>query len=208
MLREETEGEYLELARKLHVCSVLVIPVTLSSSLATVTFMMTLESGRRYGEEDVAIADELVTRAAQVVDNARVHQRLRKTEERFRVALAHSNITLFEQDEELRYRWIYNPPLGFRAADVLGRTNGELVSPEEAARMGALDRAVLASGERIQDEVPLTTPGGETRHLLSRKSRGAIPRARSSASSGPPRTSRNRSERTSSSRGRSYFASR
>jgi PAS domain S-box-containing protein len=166
MLREETEGEYLELARKLHVCSVLVIPVTLSSSLATVTFMTTLESGRRYGEEDVAIADELVTRAAQVVDNARVHQRLRKTEERFRVALAHSNITLFEQDEELRYRWIYNPPLGFRAADVLGRTNGELVSPEEAARMSALDRAVLASGERIQDEVPLTTPGGETRHLL------------------------------------------
>ena len=105
-------------------------------------------------------------RAAQIVDNARMHQKLRKTEERFRVALAHSNITLFEQDEELRYRWIYNPPLGFRAADVLGKTNAELVSPEEAARLGALDRAVLESGERIQDEVQISAPGGETRHLL------------------------------------------
>jgi len=165
MLREETEGEYLELARKLRVCSVLVIPVTLSSSLATMTFLTTIESGRRYGEEDVALAEELVRRAAQIVDNARVHQKLRKTEERFRVALAHSNITLFEQDEELRYRWIYNPPLGFRAVDVLGKTNAELVSPEEAARLGALDRAVLERGESIQDEVQISARG-ETRHLL------------------------------------------
>ncbi|HSD18845.1 MAG TPA: PAS domain-containing sensor histidine kinase [Anaeromyxobacter sp.] len=166
MLEEETEGEYLELARGLRVLSVLVIPVTLSSSLATMTFLTTVESARRYGEEDVALAEELVRRAAQIVDNARMHQQLRKTEERFRVALAHSNITLFEQDEELRYRWIYNPPLGFRAADVLGKTNSELVSPEEAARLGALDRAVLESGERIQDEVQISAPGGETRHLL------------------------------------------
>ena len=41
-----------------------------------------------------------------------MHQRLRQTEERFRVALAHSRITVFEQDAEGRYRWIYNPPLG------------------------------------------------------------------------------------------------
>ena len=64
MLQEETEGEYLELARKLRVLSVLVVPVTLSSSLATMTFMTTVESARRYGEEDVALAEELVRRAA------------------------------------------------------------------------------------------------------------------------------------------------
>jgi PAS domain S-box-containing protein len=166
MLQEETEGEYLELARRLRVLSVLVIPVTLSSSLATMTFLTTVESARRYSEEDVALAEELVRRAAQIVENARMHQQLRKTEERFRVALAHSNITLFEQDAELRYRWIYNPPLGLGPADVLGKTNAELVSPEEAAKLGALDRAVLVSGERIEDEVQITAPGGETRHLL------------------------------------------
>jgi PAS domain S-box-containing protein len=166
MLRRETEGEYLELARQLLVRSILVIPVTLSSSLATMTFLMTAESGRRYGPEDVAVAEELVRRAAQAVENARIHQKLRQTEERFRVALAHSRVTLFEQDLEGRYRWIYNPPLGYRAEEVLGKTNEELVSREEAARMNALDRAVVRNGQRVHEEIQISPPGGEAHHLL------------------------------------------
>ncbi len=166
MIRKDTDGEYLQLALQLGVCSVLSIPVTISSSLATMTFIVTSESGRRYGPEDVALAEELVRRAAQIVDNARVHRQLRETEQRFRLALAHSGITLFEQDEDLRYRWIYNPPLGYRAADVLGKTNAQLVRPEEAARLDAIDRAVLKSGECIQDEIQVSAPRGETRHLL------------------------------------------
>lgn len=166
MLREQTEGEYLELARQLLVCSMLVIPVTLPSSVATMAFMMTSESGRRYGQEDVAVADELARRAAQIVDHARAHQKLRQTEERFRVALAHSSITIFEQDVEGRYRWIYNPPLGRQAAEVLGKTNDMLVTPGEAARLDALYRAVLETGERVREEIRISQPGGETRHLL------------------------------------------
>ncbi len=166
MLRQETEGEYLELARQLELRSVLVIPATFSSSLATMTFLMTSESERRYGQEDVAVAEELVRRAAQIVENARMHQRLRQTEERFRVALAHSSITLFEQDAEGRYRWIYNPPLGYQADEVVGKTNDDLLAPEEAARLNARDRAVLRTGERVHEEVRVSTPGGETRHLL------------------------------------------
>jgi PAS domain S-box-containing protein len=166
MLRQQTQGEYLELASQLHVCSVLVMPVALSSSIATMSFFMTAESGRRYGPEDVAVAEELVRRAAQVVENARVHQKLRQTEERFRIALAHSRVTVFEQDLEGRYRWIYNPPLGYRPEEVLGKTNEELVTPEEAARLDALDRAVVGSGLRVHEEVQITSPKGETRHLL------------------------------------------
>jgi PAS domain S-box-containing protein len=166
MLREETQGEYLDLVRRLHPCSVLVIPVTLPGSIATMAFIMTPESGRRYGQEDVALADELVRRAAQIVENARVHQMLRQTEQRFRVALAHSNITLFEQDVESRYRWVYNPPRGLHAADVVGKTNDDLFPPEEAARVNALDRAVLRAGERVQEELQITPPRGDTLHLL------------------------------------------
>jgi PAS domain S-box-containing protein len=166
MLRAEAEREYFEVARHLQVCSVLVIPVTLPSSLATMAFMTTVESGRRYGPDDVAVADELVRRAAQLVENARVHQKLRQTEERFRVALAHSAITLFEQDAERRYRWIYNPPFGYAPEEVLGRTNEELVTPEEAARLEVLDRAVLERGARVHEEIRISEPGGETRHLL------------------------------------------
>jgi PAS domain S-box-containing protein len=165
MLRRETDGEYLALARQLRVRSVLVVPVTLPSSLATMTFITTAESERRYGEEDVAVADELVRRAAQIVESARVHQKLRQTEERFRVALAHSRITLFEQDLEGRYRWLYNPPFGFDPEDVLGKTSADLVTPEEADRLAALDRAVLETGEPVHEEIQISR-GRETRHLL------------------------------------------
>ncbi len=165
-LRSQTEGEYLDLVRQLQVRSVLVIPVALSSSIATMTFLTTAESGRTYGEEDVALADEMVKRAAQIVENARVHRQLRQTEERFRVALAHSKITLFEQDAEGRYRWVYNPPLGYRAGDILGRTSEELVAPEEAAQLDALDRSVLRSGDRVQAEVRIRERDGDDFHHL------------------------------------------
>lgn len=165
-LREQTDGEYLALIRQLGVCSLLVVPVTLSTSIATVAFLMTAESGRRYGAEDLALAEELVKRAAQIVEKARALRQLRQTEERFRVALAHSNITLFEQDAEGRYSWVYNPPLGYHASDILGKTAGEVVGPEEAARLGVLDRAVLGGGERVHGEVQISYQGGEARHLL------------------------------------------
>ena len=165
-LRALTDGEYLELIRQLHVCSLLVIPVKLSTSLATMTFLMTSESRRRYGEEDVAVAEELVARAAQIVENARVHRKLRQTEERFHVALAHSNITVFEQDAEGRYTWIYNPPLGYGTSEVVGRRTRDLVTAEEAGPLEALDRAVLQRGDRAQQEVRISERGGDVHHLL------------------------------------------
>jgi PAS domain S-box-containing protein len=165
-LRQQTEGEYLRLASQLRVRSVMVVPVTLRTSRVAMTFVVTAESGRRYGEDDLALAEELVRRAGQLVEDARVHDRLRRTEERFRVALAHSGITLFEQDRSLRYRWVYNPPLGYRPEDVLGRTNAELLSPGDAAQLRVLDDAVLRTGRPAQEEVRISAPGGEARHLL------------------------------------------
>jgi signal transduction histidine kinase/GAF domain-containing protein len=166
MLRQETEGEYLELASQLHVCSMLVVPVTLPSSLATMAFLMTDESGRRYDQEDVAVAEELVARAAQIVENARVHQKLAQTEERFRLALAHSRTMLWEKDTLGRYRWVHNPPPWRSAAEVLGRTNEDLFDPAEAARMNAFDGRVLVAGRLLRDELQATQPGGPTHHLL------------------------------------------
>jgi PAS domain S-box-containing protein len=165
-LRQETHGEYLALARQLEVRSVLVVPVALSMGIAGMTFITTAESGRRYGQEDVALAEELVRRAAQVVENARVHRRLQQTEQRFRVALAHSNITLFEQDRDGRYQWVYNPPFDLEPAEVVGKRNDELVPAEEARRLEALDRAVLEGGERVHVEVRLRRGDGDERDLL------------------------------------------
>jgi PAS domain-containing protein len=46
-----------------------------------------------------------------VTEQVRLEEILRQNEERFRVALKDSPITVFNQDRDLRYTWIYNPQL-------------------------------------------------------------------------------------------------
>ncbi len=101
----------------------------------------------------------------QMVENARVQQQLRESESRFRVALAHSNVSVFEKDSELRLRWMYNPMFGTQPADVIGKTDADFFSPEEAAKLVALQRSALRTGDRIRQEVSVS-PRGERRHLL------------------------------------------
>jgi len=86
---------------------------------------------------------------------------LRQSEERFRVALRNSHITVFNQDRELRYTWVYNPQPKSPAEDVLGRTDPDLWPPEEAACLAEIKRRVMQSGAGDFQEVRLTT-GGET----------------------------------------------
>jgi PAS domain S-box-containing protein len=164
--REQIDGELSELARRLGVCSVIIIPIPVSSSLAAMAFLMTSESGRRYGLDDLALAEELARRAGQVIENALLHQQLRETETRFRVAIAHSNITVFEVDREGRHRWMFNPQLGYPESDVLGKSHTELSPPEEVAQLKALTQPALETGERVRGEVQLTGRDGGVVHML------------------------------------------
>jgi diguanylate cyclase (GGDEF)-like protein/PAS domain S-box-containing protein len=86
---------------------------------------------------------------------------LRQSEERFRVALRNSHITVFNQDRELRYTWIYNAQPKSPAEDMLGRTDADLWPPEEAARLLQIKRRVMHTGAGEFQEVRLPT-GGDT----------------------------------------------
>ncbi len=77
---------------------------------------------------------------------------LRESEERFRIALKDSQITVFSQDLDLRYTWIYNPHPDLTVESVLGKTDGDLVSSEDAAYLTDLKRRVLQRGVGERDE--------------------------------------------------------
>ncbi len=83
-------------------------------------------------------------------------------EERLRVALEGSPVTVFNQDRRFRYTWIHNPPGRLRSGNFLGRTDAELLPPDEAAHLTGITRDVLERDVAIRDEVRLTL-GGETR---------------------------------------------
>lgn len=100
-----------------------------------------------------------IEKAQLVQAHRQAEEALRQNEERFRVALQHSHVVVFNQDADLRYTWIHNPRHSFKADEVLGKTDADLLPPEEAARLMELKRRVLESGVGTRTEILLTPYG-------------------------------------------------
>ncbi|HYO71661.1 MAG TPA: ATP-binding protein, partial [Archangium sp.] len=82
LLRQHSQGpEHLETFLRIGVRSVIVVPLEAHGRrLAVMTFVTTDESGRRYGPEDLVLIGEVARRAAQAVENARLHRSLQQNE--------------------------------------------------------------------------------------------------------------------------------
>ena len=91
-------------------------------------------------------------------ERRRAEQEMRHSEERFRVALKDSPITVFNQDQDLRYTWIYNPQLYWQF-DALGKTDEEIVGARKSAKLTSLKRQVLTTGLTVRDEVTVRNEG-------------------------------------------------
>jgi PAS domain S-box-containing protein len=84
---------------------------------------------------------------------------LRLSEQRFRVALEDSPITVFNQDAQLRYTWMHNPFPARTHRDHIGRTDEDLFSRPEADLLTAIKSRVLATGVGARQEVQCTVDG-------------------------------------------------
>ncbi len=93
-----------------------------------------------------------------MTERKRAEEEMRRSEERFRVALKDSPITVFNQDSELRYTWVYNPQLYWQH-DILGKTDEDLLGKKGAASLTALKRRVIKSGVSAREEVATSTNG-------------------------------------------------
>ncbi len=81
---------------------------------------------------------------------------LRESEDRFRVAMKHSPVFVFNQDRNLRYTWVYNPQREFEPEAIIGKTDADLLPPEQASRLTEIKRRTLDSGIGTRQETPLT----------------------------------------------------
>lgn len=84
---------------------------------------------------------------------------LRLSEQRFRVALEDSPITVFNQDAQLRYTWVHNPFPSRTHRDHIGRTDADLFPPQEAELLTAIKSRVLFMGVGSRQEVQCTVDG-------------------------------------------------
>lgn len=119
-----------------------------------------------------ALAREMVAKEAALVELATSNERLERTvaertrtladlNRRFETSLAGSNIVVFEQDEELRYTWLYNAPKAADGGEMLGRTDADMFPPEIAAELAEMKTSVLATGARVRHEIKMPVEGGE-----------------------------------------------
>ncbi|WP_369945956.1 PAS domain-containing protein [Vitiosangium sp. GDMCC 1.1324] len=78
------DKEHLRIARELGLRSAMTVPLTARDRTFGALSLVTAESGRHFTPADVAFAEQLASRAALAVDNARLYRNAVRAEERFR----------------------------------------------------------------------------------------------------------------------------
>ena len=88
------------------------------------------------------------------------------SEERFRtLAASNSALTLYEQDRDLRYRWVFPQHPEFPNHNI-GKTDDELVPGGDGAALSAIKRRVIDTGVGCREEITVTLPSGSRSYDL------------------------------------------
>jgi len=99
-------------------------------------------------------AERMAGMIADITGRKRVEEELRLTTQRFQIALRNSTVVVFHQDLNLRYTWIYNPALGYKPSEVIGKRDTDIFErAEDAAVTEAIKMQVIRSGMSQRREV-------------------------------------------------------
>jgi PAS domain S-box-containing protein len=132
------DSEHRAIMKKLGLRSYMAVPMVARGRMHGVITLVSEESGRRYGETDLWLAEELAGRAALAVDNAKLYEEaqreiserrdaqeaLRQSEGRYRTVVKQAAEGIFVVDIEtkliLEANAAYRDLLGYTALDMLG----------------------------------------------------------------------------------------
>jgi PAS domain S-box-containing protein len=151
------DAQHLAILRQLGICSGMIVPLAARGRTVGAISLGTAESGRRYGPEDLALAEELARRAALAVDNARLYREARAQEERFRLVAEnvrdYAILLLNPTGEVIHWNEGAARILGYQADEVLGQSAARFFTPEDIAA-GRPDRELreaVASGRSLNE---------------------------------------------------------
>jgi PAS domain S-box-containing protein len=135
------------------------VPLIQSGKTIGIVAVANREGG--YRDEDLGALEALAGPMAQALMRRRAEDALRESEQRFRAIASKTPDHILVQDRDLRYTMVINPQLGLTEKDMIGKTDHDLLSPEDADRLTRIKRRVLETGEPVHIEVPLLSGKGE-----------------------------------------------
>ncbi|MDX2230680.1 MAG: PAS domain-containing protein [Leptolyngbyaceae cyanobacterium bins.349] len=93
---------------------------------------------------------------AEIRDRQRAEAELQQTATHLNFALSSAPITLYNQDLDLRYTWMYNPRHAYDIEQIMGRRDEDLVNADSAAILTQLKRQVIQQAQGVRQEIKIS----------------------------------------------------
>ena len=100
-----------------------------------------------------------------ITERRRAEEALQESLEKFRIIATNTPDHISVQDKDLRYVQVINPPLGLKEQDMIGKTDFEILSGENAENLATIKRHVLESGTAVHREIPFENASGEKNYF-------------------------------------------
>ena len=170
LLRSVTrDDEQLLMTRTLAPRSYMVVPLRARNRTLGVFTLILSESGRRYGESDLALAEDLARRAALAADNARLYGEAQESERRFHTMADAAPVLLWQSGTDGLCDYFNQPWLDFTGRTMeqeAGNGWAEGVHPDDRDRCLQTYRTRFRAREPFRREYRLRRHDGEYRWVL------------------------------------------
>jgi PAS domain S-box-containing protein len=100
-----------------------------------------------------------------ITERKQAEEALRESLEKFRIIATNTPDHILVQDKDLRYTQVINPQLGLTEAEMIGHTDNDILSPDDAHNLTQIKRRVLDSGTAVFMEIPLLSARGERNYF-------------------------------------------
>jgi PAS domain S-box-containing protein len=170
LARGARDEDHLRILRDLRLTSYVCVPLRAGGRICGAITFVAAESGRRFEDRHLAVAEEVARRAGQAIDNARLYENLLASERRFRLMADAAPVMIWISGPDKLCTWFNKSWLAFTGRTVgeeVGRTWTDDVHTEDLDRCLGSYAAAFDRRQPFRMEYRFRRRDGEYRWVLN-----------------------------------------